>query len=132
MITRGILMKENNELERKDISIDRDMDIDAEDATEITVYIETWFDVDKKFGINTSDDDDVWLNLYAKYNPFADTLRIECEIDKPDGSEYFDYLPTTAEEKLVKEMIAEKIKEEYSQTPEEFCKEMQPKGQTMS
>lgn len=125
-------MKENNELERKDISIDRDMDIDAEDATEITVYIETWFDVDKKFGINTSDDDDVWLNLYAKYNPFADTLRIECEIDKPDGSEYFDYLPTTAEEKLVKEMIAEKIKEEYSQTPEEFCKEMQPKGQTMS
>ena len=57
---------------------------------------------------------------------------VECEIDKPDGSEYFDYLPTTAEEKLVKEMIAEKIKEEYSQTPEEFCKEMQPKGQTMS
>lgn len=125
-------MKENNELERKDISIDRDMDIDAEDATEITVYIETWFDVDKKFGINTADDDDVWLNLYAKYNPFADTLRIECEIDKPDGSEYFDYLPTPAEEKLVKEMIAEKIKEEYSQTPEEFCKEMQPKEQTMS
>ncbi len=125
-------MKENNELERKDISIDRDMEIDAEDATEITVYIETWFDVDKKFGINTADDDDVWLNLYAKYNPFAETLRIECEIDKPDGSEYFDYLPTPAEEKLVKEMIAEKIKEEYSQTPEEFCKEMQPKEQTMS
>lgn len=125
-------MKENNELERKDISIDRDMDIDAEDATEITVYIETWFDVDKKFGINTVDDDDVWLNLYAKYNPFADTLRIECEIDKPDGSECFDYLPTPAEEKLVKEMIAEKIKEEYTQTPEEFCKEIQPKEQTMS
>lgn len=125
-------MKENNELERKDISIDRDMDIDAEDATEITVYIETWFDVDKKFGINTSDDDDVWLNLYAKYNPFADTLRIECEIDKSDGSEYFDYLPTTAEAKLVKEMITERIKEEYARTPKEFCKEMQPKGQTMS
>ena len=125
-------MKENNELERKDISIDRDMDIDTEDATEITVYIETWFDVDKKFGINTADDDDVWLNMYARYNPFADTIRIECEIDKPDGSEYFDYLPTTAEAKLVKEMITERIKEEYARTPKEFCEEMRPKEQTLS
>ena len=66
------------------------MDVDCENATEITAYLETWFDVDKKFGTNTKDDDDVWLNVYAKYNPFDDTLRIECEIDKPKGSEYFE------------------------------------------
>ena len=56
-------MKENNELERKDIAVDRGMDVDGEDATEITAYIETWFDVDKKFGTSTKDDDDVWLNV---------------------------------------------------------------------
>lgn len=107
------------------------MDVDCENAAEITAYLETWFDVDKKFGTNTKDDDDVWLNMYAKYNPFDDTLRIECEIDKPKGSEYFDYTPTEAEEKLIKDMIAEKIKAEYGQTPQEFCKDFQVNEQKM-
>ena len=124
-------MTENNELERKDIVVDRDMDVDCENATEITAYLETWFDVDKKFGTSTKDDDDVWLNMYAKYNPFDDTLRIECEIDKPKGSEYFDYMPTEAEKKLIKDMIAEKIKAEYGQTPQEFCEQFQDKEQKM-
>lgn len=124
-------MTENNELERKDIVVDRDMDVDCENATEITAYLETWFDVDKKFGTNTKDDDDVWLNMHAKYNPFDDTLRIECEIDKPKGSEYFDYTPTEAEERLIKDMIAEKIKSEYGQTPQEFCDQFQDKEQKM-
>lgn len=124
-------MTEKNELERKDIVVDRDMDVDCENATEITAYLETWFDVDKKFGTNTKDDDDVWLNMYAKYNPFDDTLRIECEIDKPKGSEYFDYTPTEAEERLIKDMIAEKIKAEYGQTLQEFCKDFQVDEQKM-
>lgn len=124
-------MTENNEFERKDIVVDRDMDVDCENATEITAYLETWFDVDKKFGTNTKDDDDVWLNMYAKYNPFDDTLRIECEIDKPKGSEYFDYTPTEAEERLIKDMIAEKIKSEYGQAPQEFCKDFQVDEQKM-
>ena len=124
-------MTENNELERKDVVVDRDMDVDCENATEITAYLEIWFDVDKKFGTNTKDDDDVWLNMYAKYNPFDDTLRIECEIDKPKGSEYFDYTPTEAEERLIKDMIAEKIKSEYGQTPQEFCKDFQVDEQKM-
>ncbi len=125
-------MTENNEFERKDIIVDRDMDVDCENVTEITAYLETWFDVDKKFGTNTKDNDDVWLNMYAKYNPFDDTLRIECEIDKPKGSEYFDYTPTEAEAKLIKDMIAETIKAEYGQTPQEFCEQFQYKEQKMS
>lgn len=125
-------MTEKNEFERKDIIVDRDMDVDCENAAEITAYLETWFDVDKKFGTNTKDDDDVWLNMYAKYNPFDDTLRIECEIDKPKGSEYFDYTPTEAEERLIKDMIAEKIKSEYGQTPQDFCKDFQIDEQKMS
>ena len=56
-------MNSNNELTREDIAIDRDMDVDCDIGQEITAYIETWFDVDEKFGTDTSDDD-VWLNMY--------------------------------------------------------------------
>lgn len=50
-------MKENNELEKADIAIDREMEVDCDIGQEITVCIETWFDVDKKFGVQTADDD---------------------------------------------------------------------------
>ena len=106
-------MKENNELERTDIAVDSDMEVD-----------ETWFDVDKKFGINTALDDGTWLNMYAKYNPFADTLRIECEISRDSGSSYFDYEPTEAEAQLIKGMIAEKLMQGHGRTPQEFCEDV--------
>lgn len=114
-------MKENNELERADIAIDRDMEVDCDIGQEITAYIETWFDVEKKFGITLPDDDSNWLNMYGKYNPFEDTLRIECEIYSEDGSKYFDYELTEDESQLLKDMITEKIQEVYKQTPQEFC-----------
>ena len=124
-------MKENNELERTDIAVDSDMEVDCDIGQEITAYIETWFDVDKKFGIHTADDDGTWLNLYGKYNPFEDTLRIECQISRDNGSEYFDYQPTDSEAQLIKEMIADKIREEYHQTPQEFCGDTQSETMTM-
>lgn len=102
-------MKENNELTRDDIAIDHDMEVDCDEGREIAVYIETWFDVDKKFHIDTASDDDTWLNMYGRYNPFDDTLRIECEISRQDSSSYFDYEPTKDEAQLIKDMIAEKI-----------------------
>ena len=117
-------MKDNLELERGDITIDREMDVDCDIGQEITVYIETWFDVDKKFGVHTSADEGTWLNMYGKFNPFEDTFRIECEISRENGSSYFDYEPTAAEAQLIKDMITEKIKEEYGQTPQEFCEEI--------
>ena len=116
-------MKENNELTRDDIAIDHDMEVDCDEGREIAVYIETWFDVDKKFHIDTASDDDTWRNMYGRYNPFDDTLRIECEISRQDSSSYFDYEPTKAEAQLIKDMIEEKIQEDYHQTPQEFCEE---------
>ena len=124
-------MKENNELERADIAIDREMEVDCDIGQEITCYIESWFDVDKKFGTNIADEDGTWLNLYGKYNPFEDTLRIECEISRDDSSDHFDYEPTAAETQLIKDMITEKIKEEYNQTPQEFCGDTQCEDMTM-
>lgn len=118
-------MNENLELERADIAIDRDMEVECDIGQEITAYVETWFDVDKKFGTHTADDDGTWLNLYAKFNPFADTLRLECEIDtdRPEGNRYFDYEPEEAEARLIKDMIAEIVQEAYGQTPQEFCQD---------
>ncbi len=124
-------MKENNELEKSDIAIDSEMEVDCDIGQEITCYIETWFDVDKKFGTHINDEDGAWLNMYGKYNPFADTLRIECEISRDDGSEYFDYEPTAAETKLMKDMITEKIMQTHGQTPQEFCGDTQCEDMTM-
>jgi hypothetical protein len=67
-------MKDNLELERNDIAIDSDMEVDGDIGQEITVYIETWFDVDKKFGVHTSADEGAWLNMYGKFNPLRSAL----------------------------------------------------------
>ena len=125
-------MTENNEFERHNLAIDRDMEVDCDIGQEIAVYIETWFDVDQKFGTNIADEDGTWLNMYGKYNPFVDTLRIECEISRDNGSEYFDYEPTASESRLIKDMIAEKIREEYRQTPQEFCDALNNTGESVT
>lgn len=114
-------MRENNALTRDDIVIDHDMQIDGGEGCEIIAYVETWFDVGRKFHIDTASDDDTWLNMYGRYNPFDDSLRIECEISRQDSSSYFDYEPTKEETQLIKDMIAERIQEDYNQTPQEFC-----------
>ena len=114
---------ETFELTKDDLAVDGDLQLDEETGREIICYLETWFDADKKFHTDTHADEDVWLNLYGRYNPYADSLRLECAIDKPDGSIYFEYTPTENEAKLIKDMITEKIRMEYDQTPQEFCEE---------
>ena len=114
-------MNQNMELERSDLVIDRDMEVDCDTGEQITVYIESWFDVDSKFHIDTNSDDSTWLNRYGRYNPYRDTLMIECVISTAESEDSFDYEPTTAESKLIQDMIAEKILELHNQTPTEFC-----------
>ena len=108
------------EITKDNISIDPDIQVDADIGQEILVYIETWFDVESKFGI-VLDDDDTWLNIYGRYNPFADTLHIECEISRQYDSDFFDYSPSESEAAAIREMIREEIVRLYHQTPEEFC-----------
>ena len=45
-------MTETGELTRDDLVIDPDMEID-DDGCIVTAYVETWFDVDRKFGTHT-------------------------------------------------------------------------------
>ena len=111
-------MTENNGFARRDLAVDRDMEVDCDIGQEITAYIETWFDVDKKFGTHTADDDSTWVNLYAAYNPFSDSLMVGYEIDyESDPSEWHDYEPTAGEAQLIKDMITEKIRELYDRFP---------------
>ena len=124
-------MTENNELTRADIAVGHDVDLDADEGRELLVYVETWFDVDKKFHIKTASADGAWLNMYARFNPFEDDLRIECEICFDDHSSYFDYEPTSAEAQLIKELITERIREDCDQTPQEFCEEYYGKNPTI-
>ena len=118
-------MKENLEFERCDIRVHHDMEVDCDIGQQITAYIETWFDVSRKFGLQAQLQDGEWLNLYAKYNPFEDTLRLECEVSRESGSTWFDYTPTDAETRLIKDMITETIRDVHKQTPQEFCLSVQ-------
>lgn len=104
-------MKENNELERSDIKIGSDLDVDTENST-ITAYIETWFDVDRKFGTHTAERDDEWVNLYAAYRPESGDLRMYYQVDRDDSSEFFEYAPTEGEKELVIAMMEELCQKE--------------------
>ncbi len=116
-------MKDNYEWEKEDLLIPYYMEVDSDIGQEITAYIGAWQDMGEKFGIKTGKDIGVTLHLYAKYNPFADTLRIEGEIDTDDNkpNKTFDYDAPECELKLVKMLIIEEIKDAYRMTPEEFC-----------
>ena len=122
--TSIITKMDTPELTRDMLAVDRDMEVDCDIGHQITCYLETWFDVDKKFGTNTTANDDKWLNLYAKYDPFADTLRLEFTVTTADSCEEGEYVPSAAESQLIKDMIAEKLREEYGQTPKEFCEDV--------
>lgn len=115
-------MNASGELTKNDIAVDSDMNVDCDIGQEILVYFECWFDVDEKFRIDTTADD-TWLNMYGRYNPYEDTLSIECEISRDDGSSCFDYIPTNAESQLMKDLITAKIQEVYHQSPKEFCED---------
>lgn len=114
-------MTKDNELERHDLQVDGDIQI-SDDGRSLTAYLETWFNADKKFHEDLSADD-TWLNLYATYDPFKDTLEMHYTVETDDFSSTNDYHPTENEERIVKELIRSKIREEYDQSHQEFCHE---------
>lgn len=113
-------MKKDKEFEREDLAVDRDIQLDSDNKQQIVAYLETLFDVNEKFNLQLDSEAGEWVNMYGIYNPLSDFLTVECVISKDNSSESFFYTPTTAESALIKELIAEKIKEEFGQTPTEF------------
>lgn len=80
----------------------------------INAYVETWFDVDLRFGLNTSDTED-YVNVYANYYPTEDRLVVIYIIIRNDGSndgeiEVKDL--SDCERNLIIRLMNEKCKEE--------------------
>ncbi|MDE7327899.1 MAG: hypothetical protein K2N63_16755 [Lachnospiraceae bacterium] len=111
-------MKENGELTREDIIIESDMELADDNENQIVVYAETWFDVERKFGLRTRDEAETWVNLYARYDVAEDSVAMEYVISRQSEEETHDYIPMESEAKMIKGAICEKLEEYCGCTPE--------------
>ena len=115
-------MTERMEMEKKDLNVDPQIEVDDDNPQQINFILDTWFEVDKKFNISTNGEEGTWLNLWGFYNPFEDTLKLKGQISYDDGSsDWFDYEPTKTETETIKEMLTLCIRRWHDQTPQEFC-----------
>ena len=73
-------MKENMEFERDDMYVDRDIQLDSENKQQIVAYLETLFDVNKKFNLQLDSEASEWVNMYGIYNPLSDFLIRERKV----------------------------------------------------
>lgn len=108
-----------NTFEESDIKITEDLELDR-DKSAISIFLDCWFDCDKKFGINTLNNDDVWVNLYAKFNPMTDELDVIYDIDTADKVYMREYVPTDKEKTVIKNVIEQKCENECKMTVREF------------
>lgn len=111
-------MRNTEDLTRNNIIIG-DIEINS-DATGISSYIETRFDVDKKFGTHINDDNDSWVNFYAEYFPKKDELKCEYFVDTPYDNKCFSYTPTEKEKELIISMMEEYCQREENMSISEF------------
>ncbi|MDO4563336.1 MAG: hypothetical protein Q4C12_05830 [Clostridia bacterium] len=88
-----------NTFEESDFCIHEDLELSV-DNQHITALVETLFDVDKKFGINVSQSEDAWVNLYACYNPVTESLKAFYYIYTYNGNFERKYIPTDDEKKI--------------------------------
>ena len=109
------------EFQENDLIVGDEIFVD-EDGT-IEVVLETYFDVDKKFNLQTREDPDTWVNLYARYNPETNQFSMLYFVDEPDKSTEFSYQPSENEKKLIFSMIQKKVRYLYACSLEEFVKE---------
>ena len=117
-------MTENMEMEKKDLNVDPQIEVDDDNPQQINFMLDAWFEVDKKFKIETNGEEGTWLNLWGFYNPFEDTLRLKGQISYDNcSSDWFDYEPTNSETEVIKEMLTLRIRRWYDQTPQEFCEQ---------
>lgn len=101
-----------NTLEESDMLLRDDFELEF-DKQRILFPIECWFDVDKKFGLNTQGNDGLWVNLYGEYNPCANEVKISYVINADDGTFEREYTPTDTERELFVKLM-EQACEQYT------------------
>lgn len=97
-------------LTKNDIAV-CDLEIN-DDGDGISAYLETFFDVDKKFGTSVNDDENSWVNFYAEYFPESGELKCTYVIDRPQNSDEHEYIPSKTEKELIVSMLEEKCQKE--------------------
>lgn len=91
-----------------------------DDFSGVSSYIETNFDVDKKFGTKVNDDCDSWVNFYAEYNPDSKELKCEYFLHTPTKEESHSYIPTEEERRLIIFAMEEYCQDNYGENIIEF------------
>ena len=109
------------DLTEKDIEV-CDLEIN-DDGDGISTYLETFFDVDEKFGTSVKDDENSWVNFYAEYFPKSDALKCIYVIDRTNSSEEHEYIPSPAEKRLIISKMEEVCRKESACTMEELLEE---------
>ncbi len=95
--------------------------LNIDDENNIEIYIEPWFDVDKRLNTNIGGRDDVWVNLYARYNYQTEMLKdVVTMIDGFKIYQVIDFQLTKEEERLIISEIKKQLLDEYKCTAEEY------------
>ena len=106
------------DLTKNDIEV-CDLEIN-DDGDGISAYLETLFDVNEKFGTNVNDDDDSWVNFYAEYFPESGELKCTYFVDRANGSDEHEYVPSANEKSLIISMLEEECQKESGYSISEF------------
>ena len=118
----------NGEFTREDLVVDPELDVEN---GAVTAYLETWFDVDAKFGLHITDEDGTWVNLYATYVPGTNSLTMEYIISREDREECRPYTPTASEKSLILAMMEERCQMSYGSTLAELVRQQEEPSMTM-
>ena len=118
----------NGEFTRQDLVVDPELDVEN---GAVTAYLETWFDVDAKFGLHITDEDGTWVNLYATYAPGTGSLTMEYVISWEDREECCPYTPTENKKSLILAMMEERCQMSYGSTLAELVRQQEELCMTM-
>lgn len=115
-----------NEWRHGNLSIDGELEVEKNDAEELEVTAEfhTWFDVDRKFHLNTAARDDAWVNLYAIYNVPHDSFRVVYILSTDDAEEAHNYKPTTRELAIIRSLMADAARKDLENPLRAFAEEV--------
>jgi len=114
----------------KDEIVVGDIEIN-DDCSGVSSYIETHFDVDKKFDTHINDEDDSWVNFYAEYFPESKELKCEYYIHTPTKEENHSYTPTEKEKQVIIFVMEEYTQDCYGENIMEFIQSEQ-ENETMN
>ena len=91
---------------------------------EINAYISTSnIDLKEKFGLKHKND--MYYDMYLNYKYLEKKLYIEIVKVEDEKRNYYIYIPTEGEKKMLMKKLEEYIEKNYNQSIEEFIKEVE-------